>query len=132
MLTLLCPDCFLQATIKDFSLHFSLGIGLVLYQFGSRRRKAFFLPNHRINNFFDPSHFYFLCATVVWREALDCERVKECPSLDREGVIVKRRECSAAPLSLVGSSVGIFSTFSIAAHCIVAPISILKGEIKTN
>ena len=114
---------------------FHLELGSYFISLGQEEGKRF-LPNHRINNFFDPSYFYFLCGYMtfsqVWREALDCERVKECPSLDWEGVIVKRRECSAAPLSLVGSSVGIFSTFSIAAHCCVAPISILKGEIKTN
>ena len=44
MLTLLCPDCFLQATFKGFSqlLHVSLGIGLVLYQLGQEEGKRFF------------------------------------------------------------------------------------------
>ena len=68
----------LFALIVSFRHLLHILLGLVLYQLGQEEGKRF-LPNHRINNFFDPSHFYFLCATVVWREALDCERVKECP-----------------------------------------------------
>ena len=96
------------------------------------KKESVFSPNHQINNFFDPSHFYFLCGNVtfsqVWREALDCERVKECPPSgsgrsDSETERVLGRASVARWLKR-------WHIFYFQ-HC-VSPLSILKGEIKTK